>query len=164
VKYKKGMRNKKHDKIDMRFREAERRVLLLFLLLYIVKIRKTASSSFERAATSRKRVLCRTFLYLIEKKIGTEQRLAILRMWIRHEYQIIRSSTHVTIGRSFRSLSLSLSKRCNEISMKNLAREYIIERARVLAKNCDTSSLIRAWKKAYDFAVYKTPHFTFRAY
>lgn len=162
MKYKKGTRNQKHDKIDMRFREAKGRFLAF--LLYIVKICKTASSSFERAATSRKRVLCRTFLYLIEKKIGTEQRLEILRMWIRHEYQIIRSSTHVTIGRSFRSLSLSLSKRCNEISMKNLAREYIIERARVLAKNYDTSSLIRAQKKVYDFAVCKTQHFTFRSY
>lgn len=151
--------------IKFRASEKPKGVPLLLSFLYIARIRESASSSFERAATRRKRVLWWTFLHLIEKKIGTSSvllfhgRLFSVDFPTDTKFRAIQS-THITIGRSLRSLSLSLSKRCNEISMKNLAREYHWARASTREKLRYVIDS-RAKKKTYDFAMYKTSFYIF---
>jgi len=89
---------------------------LLFLLLYITKIRETASLSFERVATNRERVHYWMLLNLIEKKIETNNVSRfyerVLRLGFLHKLHAV-PSTRITIERT-----LSLSKWCNEIFIK----------------------------------------------
>lgn len=132
---------------------------LLFSLLYVAKIRETASSSFERAATeSWTRTMLDTSVSNRDENRDERNFMSVASAWV---FSMDTGSHALAIVRLFRSLSLSFTKRYNEITMKNLARECHWARAGTREKSRYVT--IDSREKAYGSPRCVKCRFTFRS-